>query len=450
MSLPLSFAKEKELPLPKVLIKALKLLEFKKYFKKLTRYLSYPDEPQYWKYEVEFLTKNDQKTPRFSGGFSWQREKALIKALGEAMERFCLASFDQNNFVTGSYNDLKKKDLPLNPTTVVSFSKNQRRTLSQKYRFNHKTPFQWVKGFSLVSDQPVFIPAQLVFVPYKIKEARIRRPISTGAACWSTLAGAIYQGICEIVERDAYLITYLNRLPRAKIKLSNTQNPLINEMASAFKRYHLNLYVIETTTDIDIPSMMAIIVDRTSLGPAVIVGLRANLDPEKAIIGAIEEAQHIRHWIRGKMKDKSPTTRHSELVSESQHPITKTSQRSLLWSRTKNIAKLDFLLKNPHFKNISEIRNRSSKNALTNLKTALSFFKKLNLEVFYVDITQPEIADLGFKVVKIVIPALQPLYIRQPPGYHGGKRLYQVPKVLGYAKKETKEENLNDFPHPFH
>lgn len=447
MRLPSAITQERGSGFSDSLEKAFRLLDLSENFTDLIRYTSYPDEPQFWKYEVKFFSKKDKKRkdPKYGGGFSWIREKAVMKALGEAIERFCLASFNEKKFKIGSYADLKKNSFALNPAEVVSFSEKQRKYLPQKYLFNENSQFKWIKGYSLSLLRPVWIPAQLVFVPYETKsEPKIRRPISTGAACWTSLAGAIYQGICELIERDAFMITYLNKLKRAKINISKRQNPLLKEICRAFKRYKLELYVVETTTDIPIPAFMAVIIDRTGVGPAVSVGLRASLNPEEAIIGAIEEAQHIRDWIRGEMAKNS----YVKIVKKK--TIDDSGERSILWSKTDKISKLDFLLKNSDFKNLSEIKNSSSERALGNLKTVLSFLKKTNLEVLYVDITQPEVKKAGFEVAKVIIPKLHPLYIFEPPAYRGGKRLYQVPKILGYTKEKAREEDLNEFPHPFY
>lgn len=437
MNLPNFITKDQEKPLSVCLEKAMELINSCNFFTRLIRFPSYSDEPQFWKYEVEFFSKRNSRKFRYSGGFSWLCEKALISALGEGIERFCLASFDEKNFKTASYIELIKNQKALNPVEVVNFSEKQKKTLPKKYLFNENSRFKWVKGYSLTHLCPIWLPAQLIYVPYKIKnEPVIRCPISTGAAGWSSLAGAIYKGICEIVERDAYMITYLNKLQRPKISLLPTNNLVLKEMAKVFKRYKLELHLIDITTDIPIPAVMAVIVDRTGIGPAVSVGLKASLDPKEAVIGAIEEAQHIRHWVRGKIQHGDVNPKQIQTTT-----IKKPGERSLFWSKTKTIPKLDFLLKSPFRKDLASFQDYSQTNILENLKIALSFFYKKNLEVSYVDITDSLVVDTGFRVAMVVIPQLQPLYILEPPAYHGGKRLYQ---------QGSKEEELNEYLHPFH
>jgi YcaO cyclodehydratase, ATP-ad Mg2+-binding len=78
-----------------------------------------------------------------------------------------------------------------------------------------------------------------------------------------------------------------------------------------------------------------------------------------------------------------------------------------------------------------------------------SLVSRLAARSYEVDLTTPDIASLGLRVVKVLIPELQPLHgVRRYP-FLGGKRLYEVPVAMGYRSTAPTEAELNPYPHPF-
>ena len=67
MLLPSLLKQTKKPNLGESLAQAFKLLDSSQYFQKITRFCSFPDEPQFWKYEVKFFSKKDKKKLRYSG-----------------------------------------------------------------------------------------------------------------------------------------------------------------------------------------------------------------------------------------------------------------------------------------------------------------------------------------------------------------------------------------------
>jgi ribosomal protein S12 methylthiotransferase accessory factor len=124
----------------------------------------------------------------------------------------------------------------------------------------------------------------------------------------------------------------------------------------------------------------------------------------------------------------------------------------LLYTRKELILNLDFVLnfvKNAYIQDFDEIENNSSENILEDIKTCVEIFKKKDIDILIVDITKSDVAEAGFSVVKVIIPGMQPLNIDHNYPYLGIKRLYEVPKILGYTQHMTREDDLNKFPHPF-
>jgi len=71
------------------------------------------------------------------------------------------------------------------------------------------------------------------------------------------------------------------------------------------------------------------------------------------------------------------------------------------------------------------------------------------MNVYYCDVTQTKIRKKGYYVSRILIPKLYPFYLLEDYPYFGGRRMYELPKKLGYINTKTTEQSLNKFPHPF-
>ncbi|MHA1756470.1 MAG: YcaO-like family protein [Promethearchaeota archaeon] len=426
--------------------KAMKIIDTKTgIIRSINRTTLYNDEPPFFHYKANMCdtsffseVRNDSNFP---GGASFNRKKALIKTLGEAIERYCLGIYQKKKLIRTS--PYKLENNALNLELIVNFSKKQLKKNSFKiFHYNKKTEFNWIKGYHINKKRSIFIPAQLIYVPYYfVDEPIIRFPISTGAASGTSLSGALYRGICEIIEREAFMINYLNMLPRKKINVRDDK--IIKKILKKFKDYRLSVNVFDISSDIHIYTFLAILIDESERGNAVTLGLKTSFNPKEAFIGSIEEALPIRCWMRDLLSNKPNIKK----IEKNQTKIITFEERGLLWSQKSMIKKLDFLLKNRKTENLDELKDLSSHSSKENLKKILNILLKKKLQVFFVDITTRDIEQVGFKVVKVVIPQMHPFYVDERFKYLGGDRLYNVPKKIGYKIKN--ENELNKIPHPF-
>ena len=439
MKLSNSF-KQKGLSLSVSLLKAYNACKKAKIITSFYSVPNYNDEPKLHIYSAKLretykISDSEENVGEFSGGASFDPTQAALKTLGEAIERYCLAIYHKHSLKKGRFTDFSNA---LNPQKVCSFSKSQKTKNNFKAsRYDKNSVFHWVEGYSLSKMGKILIPAQLVYVPYHMSEPIIRFPITTGAASGNSLTSAILRGIYEIVERDAFMITYLNKLQVSRIELERSENFLL-QILNIYKKYFLELHLFDITTDLGIPSILALILDKTGEGPAVSIGLKSHMDVKSALLGAIEEAQHVRPWIRDEL------SRAGFFKKTHIHSIL---DRGLLWSRTEMIPKLNFLLKTEKRINIKKYYQLYKKNDYRCLTKILEIFKLKNYSVNFVDVTLPTVKKLGFYVIKVIIPELQPLYLDEDFKYLGCNRLYKVPNLLGYKTRGYK--NFNTVPHPF-
>ncbi|RLA73096.1 MAG: hypothetical protein DRG30_06675, partial [Epsilonproteobacteria bacterium] len=205
------------------------------------------------------------------GGSSlFSKDIALVKCLGESVERVSTQSYFDKNQIYSTFKKLKQD--AISPTSVSLFTKKQ---LTQKeyikYRVTENSQLSWTSGYSLFNLKEVLIPTQLVYYSYKHKseEGMFGPLISTGAAGGGSLSAAILRGVYEVVERDSFMIFYLNKLPGKKINLTSIADKRVKKALEVCGRYRLTWHAINITSDLEIPVIVSILVDETGIGSAV-------------------------------------------------------------------------------------------------------------------------------------------------------------------------------------
>jgi ribosomal protein S12 methylthiotransferase accessory factor len=410
------------------------------------------DDPLIFQYAI-VITDTSRfslvKCPERIGGAGLTREKAIAAAIGEAFERYCGSFYDYKSFIFSNYEDLKEN--AVHPEEFILFSDRQYK--EQKghhhyHKFTEKSKINWTWGYSLIEKKPKLVPACFVYLPYffEEKEVHIGPTISTGASCGNSLEEAILYGIYECIERDAFAISWLNKLPLSGIDLLSSNNNKIKKIfRENFQVSNIEYSICDMTLDLEIPSFIALNIGDSNYGTLVGIGCATRLNPEEALQKVLIEVGQNRPFLRYLIKN-SPVWKSksdfSDIINFDLHGQLYTRQPEL-------IPVLDFIRYPTSKKKIEEVKNKSSNNVYRDIQTCLDIFKKKNFDVIVVDITTRDIAEVGLKVVRVIIPKLQPIHGDHNFKYLGGKRLYQVPVELGYFEKEKTPEELNAYPHPF-
>jgi len=405
---------------------------------------TFPDEPQFFQYACERSPYSIRIKKGLGFGCSEKEPEAFTAAVAEAIEHYCILYERDDLFIYDSYKNLKYS--AVDPLCFVTFSKEQLENKNyEQFRFTDKTPFHWLEGYSLTKKRKVLVPASLVYANYnykKNKEPIIQLKNSTGAACGPSREFAIYRGICEIVERDAYMISFINNLPKKNINLDSNSN--LSRFKRRIERYDLEVHVLDTQLDFPMTTTTCLIFDKTGSGPAVCTGLGGSLDSKRAIRTAVFEA--VRRHISA--RDRFFRTKPLPL------PIKNSFdwfllKKQLLWSAPHMIQTAQNFTKNMQTIDCNELENR--KKNLSDKEKVDFLIKEMEskrYEVIYVDVTIPEVEDLGLKVVKVIIPEMVPLWRDERYPYLEIKRLYDVPNKLGYKARPMMAEDAFSV-HPF-
>lgn len=385
-----------------------------------------------------------------AGGGGESFETALAATLGEAVERYCMLFYDKSEMISASYRDVQ--DHAVHPDLLRLYSREQVENKQDSVRlsyFDEDTRINWVWGYSLTTGKPRLVPATQVYLQYELDEGEesIGRNASTGLAAGCTLEEAILSGLFEVVERDAFSVCWLHRKVGPRIRVDD---PEMDEWME--KRFHtdhpgVDFRIYDITLDIPIPSVFAMMLRPAEFGTALCVSSVTRLKPKDVVRKALREVgqglPYLR-YLRHQLRDWEPAPDYSDLRTFDHHCTLYTKHPELIPEA------LAFTERDTGEVALSEIPDRSTGRVLGDIEVCLEMLRKMDKEVIVVDITTPDIQDIGLRVVRVLIPGLVPVHGNHNYPYLGVQRLYEIPDRLAWAKTGwDPTAGLNRFPHPF-
>ncbi|MCW9054903.1 MAG: YcaO-like family protein [Candidatus Pacebacteria bacterium] len=410
----------------------------------------YDDEPPFYAYRAVSPKNHGYEKNSGHGVHFFSEKRALWRTLGECVERFLWRYENESNseYITASYEEMPERTLDI--FSVVGFS-NEQRADNKFIQFTEKTPLRWVPSTSLISNKKIYCPAQFSSAYYMgfvqtpfLKDEKSRRDepmlrwcVSTGLATGASTEDALVSGILEIIERDAFMISYLNKLTPPQVDLEELalRDKEVSLILKSFKRHNLEAYVLELPTDFPVAVYCTVIKDKSGVGPSIAVGASADFDKKTCLLDSMSEALSVRVSVRSLSK------RHSNKIKNMNQ-----DGRLIHWAQKEQLEKLNFFLGGEK-KKCAFTTNKTGRvrHGKEELKELIHSFKKNGQELCYVDLTTKETRGAGFFTVNVIAPEMQPLHLNEFVPYLSGKRLREVPEKLGYTSAET----LNTEPHPF-
>ena len=380
-----------------------------------------------------------------NGGAGLTRAAARGAAIGEAMERYCAGLYGTEDLVFGTAGDLGR-DYPISaPDSYALFHPDQDVSYPP---FTDDLPLAWTWGFSLVRREPLLVPACLVYMPYtpsfrELGERAVAGAVSTGLACGRSRDESLLRGLCEVVERDAFVITWLNGLAMPRVDLGSSAQ-LSRLYDDRLQRDGLAYVLVDTTTDLPIPSFLCLLIDESTSPPMISTGGASAVDPVQAATKALIEAVQTRDWARylGRMgKKRTFATDFSDVRSFEDHVV--------LYAYGDMAPAIEFLLNGQLVPLRTGDAITTSEEYAGELESVVAHLGTRGLDVIAIDLTAPDVEQSGYCVTKALVPGLQPLEGDHTQRFLGGSRLYDVPVELRLRANAASFEELNPDPHPY-
>ncbi len=380
---------------------------------------------------------------RYTGSEHPLRPAAEAAAIGEAIERYAGSFVPEERLVLGAADEIPDA---VEPSSFALFSESQYASPAFPFRpFRRDTVISWVEGFSIPAGDRVLLPAQLVYMPWRRRahgEVPIGHATSSGLACGATLEEALLTGLLELVERDAFMLTWHNRL----------SPPLLDWHGDAriegldrryFARTGLRYSAVDLSAFLAVPAVLGVVHGPPGRLGALGVGASAAPSIEVAWRKALAEAFSVHRWVRD-MALEEPERLHLDAAG-----IQTFDGHTMFYASEERVPRAAFLDSSPSRRSTLDVRALEGDNVLELIEAVTRRLDAQGVSAYAVDVTSPDVLDAGLRVVHVVAPELCALDVVEGARFLGGRRMYHAAFEAGLAPRPLEPSGLNPDPHPF-
>jgi len=366
-------------------------------------------------------------------GVGLDHESCLWSTIGEAVERYSASIINLDLLTRSKGSDLDGVVLP--PENLIGFSEEQYK--HEDFAFSRPTmdtELFWMKGVRYPDGAEAWVPADCAFVQRtEPSDTIFDKGYSTGLGAGTNPEMAALTALREVVERDAYVCHWLTKTCGPHISLEQARNIVDPEYLPFLDRNELQISIIDITTDIGIPCVLTMM--RGAFFPGIASGASCNASLKTAIQKSLLECWHTFNWLID-LNRWTKSAERDEIFAFIDHVS------HYLEPERRNA--VDFLMEPLDLAFHSGVAPDVQMSAKEELRHIIGQLTTLEYEVYFADVSAPDVAQLGWNVVRAVVPGLQPMYAGTGFEHRDTRRLA---KFLDW--KGTSLHELNGDPHPF-
>jgi len=395
-----------------------------------------PDVPDIYVCAAQYGALN--RTPTCSNGLltSWgkglTRDKAKSSAVYEALEH--ISSFYRRNErdIMSSYVELGDAAIEPNACMLYSAEQYAQRSDFKKevhglyvpHKLNPSEKISWTPIRSLITSSIKYIPTAYCYFACDQPGSAYCAMDSNGHAVGNSIEDALVHGLLELIERDAVGIWWYNNLSAVPVDLSSFDNKYFDAVEAYYATLGQDVFVLEITTDINIPTFVAITRAKDDKNN-IRLGYSAHVHAERAIERALAE---LHMWFA------LPNTRY-ERPAPQIYPIRFTAADGV----PIDIQDINCLKINEDIaaKTVDDYLPDYPAGTMEYLPYCQKQIEEVGLDLLFLDLTLP---DIAVPAVKVIVPGLRHYKRRLAKG-----RLFNVPLQQHRLDSVCTEEMLNPF-----
>jgi ribosomal protein S12 methylthiotransferase accessory factor len=371
------------------------------------------------------------------GGVGRTRTAAASAAVAEALERYSASWVPEERLVVATARELS--GTAVSPHRFALFSERQQRDPGFPFRpFTDETRLAWIDGRELPSGREVHIPAELVLLgPVSAGGERpIAHATSSGLACGEDRDATTVRALCELLERDAFMIVWASRLELPLLEPA-AEGPLARDV-ERFASAGLRFSAVDLSCIHRFPVVLGVVRAPRGFPGALGVGAAAASTADEAWWKALSEAFSAR-----------AAGARLALVGPGDGAISSFEDHIRHHADHVNAATTAFLDASPVRRSLVSVPPLEGSDASGRLGALCRRVEAAGSNAYVVDVTSPDVAVLGLTVVRALAPELCALDVSHAHRFLGGERLYRAAADLGLRDELLGEDDVNPDPHPF-
>ena len=392
----------------------------------------------------------------FWGGHAASYRDSARVGMLEALERYAgMRSRAKAVHVQASYTALVDQgERVLHPADCGLYTEDAYRTMARPVaRFDEERPIPWVWAYSLRDRRSILVPELLTYYHSVPLAERFVQECSNGCASGSSLTEAVHFGLMELIERDAFLLTWYGALQLPEIDGSTSAGAGTRAMIDRLELYGYRARFFDARMTFGIPVVIGVAERREPGLGALCFGAGASLDPESALRSALVEiatdAPPLADRARRKYRELRPMVDDFSLVHAlHDHPI--------LYGLPEMARHAGFLLGERDRLSVAETYARippapaPADDLRDDVEACVRMLGEAGHDVIVVDQSTEFQRRLGLQTASVIVPGLLPIdfgWSRQRAPHMS--RMRTAPRLAGFRDRDLTPDNLNWAPHPF-
>jgi ribosomal protein S12 methylthiotransferase accessory factor len=360
--------------------------------------------PYYLARTADTRAFGDARAAEFAAGADPDWDRAFVKALGEALERYAAGVYRSSSFV---YAPESARLDAVSPTRFVRPDDAPDPDPSRE--------LAWVEGFDLESGASALLPASVVTFPPAGE--RYKPAITTGLGLGNSTVEALLSGLYEVVERDAAMLSWYSTFEPLGLSVDDEG---FDSVVGRARAESLDVTPLLLTQDVDVP-VVGVAVHRAGEWPRFAMGSAADLDATAAARSALAEA--LQNWTE--LRAMGPEGAADEESAIAEHAAFIDAARSFV-AVDEDVPAAEV--------------GGDPVTGEAELRTVVDRVSEAGLDAYAALLTTQDLDRLGFEAVRVLSPDAQPLFTGDP---FFGDRAREVPTSMGF------EPRLDRSYHPF-
>lgn len=381
-------------------------------------------------FSMVFTRLKSQKSEEWACGRAKNPYIALSKASSEAYEWNACGCIP-HNLVRAPFKGL---DNAIDPRRIVRYHRGQyiRNNFPLKL-FNDGRECLWKDGRNAMTGETVYILSDCIYFPYVPKTPRYTFANSSGTAAHLDWNEAVKRATLELVERDAFMVIWLNRLTMPLIRMESlpqdTQIRIRTLQNVGFK-------VIVKNFTLDLTPVVFVFAQNKDLPMTTCAGC-SDFEAISALDHALMEVEAAVYCRLSGQQAKSIQPQE----------VRYTDEHGALYEQRQFFCQADFLFRGGVVLRFTDV----GKNAPKTWQELTEQFKTMKCPLITISLSQPKNQEQArnLNIVKVFVPGIIPMSFRYGIEPCGMERIYSIPVRLGYRGIPMPYRKLTKFPHPY-